>query len=316
VRPAPLPPPPSYVQVYVTLRCDRSCEFCFNRGIASRGDFDPAAFALMLDRLRSAGVDAVDLIGGEPTLHPRLGELLRAVRDHGMRATLSTNGRDPGLLERIADEVGPDVLRVGVSLNDDGIPESVRGHVARRAPMVKSVCGRERDFPAPVEELLAAAAAPRGWLIYRDALEAADLASCLPFPEYLERLEAARRRLPGVGGVWCGGFLPDLEVAPALAGARCPAGTTKLSVLPDGSAWPCYLLFRREEFRLGNLVTDPFEDAWGHPGLAFFRTFRGNACPERACRLHAACHGGCPAVSLALAGSLEAPDPRCRGAGA
>ncbi len=89
------------------------------------------------------------------------------------------------------------------------------------------------------------------------------------------------------------------------------AGTAKLSVLPDGSVYPCYLLFSRPEFRLGNLLTDPFVAIWNEPRLEYFRTFRGNTCPRAACEHHATCRGGCPAVSLLVAGDLAAPDPRC-----
>jgi radical SAM protein with 4Fe4S-binding SPASM domain len=82
-------------------------------------------------------------------------------------------------------------------------------------------------------------------------------------------------------------------------------------VLPDGSVFPCYLLFARPEYRLGNLLTDPFARVWHHPRLEFFRTFRGNACTRWECAHHASCHGGCPAVSLLITGDIAAPDPRC-----
>ena len=72
VRPAA----PAYVQFYPTLRCNLACDFCFNRGLPPLPDVEPADFARMLDRLRAAGVDTLDLLGGEPTLHPRLDELV------------------------------------------------------------------------------------------------------------------------------------------------------------------------------------------------------------------------------------------------
>jgi hypothetical protein len=65
------PAAPAYVQFFPTLRCNESCDFCFNRGLAPLPDVEPAEFARMLDRLLAAGVDTLDLLGGEPTLHPR-----------------------------------------------------------------------------------------------------------------------------------------------------------------------------------------------------------------------------------------------------
>lgn len=307
VRPAA----PAYVQFYPTLRCNASCDFCFNRGLAPNPDVTAADFGRLLDRLLEAGVRTIDLLGGEPTLHPRLEDLVAAVAARGMRSTLSTNGRgDPGLLERLEDRFGGRTLRVGVSVNEDDIPERLERHLCSRMPIVKSLCRRDGLLPVPARRHLERPGA-ECYLIFRDPLAAADLPDCLSYPEYVERLEALRRDHPGVGGVVCAGFVPGDAEQGLLSRVRCPAGTTKLSVLPDGSVFPCYLLFSRQQFRLGNVLTDAFDAIWGHPRLNFFRSFEGNHCPRRDCAFHARCHGGCPAVSLLVAGDLEAPDPRC-----
>jgi hypothetical protein len=62
-----------------------------------------AQFVAMLDELAAEGVDSVALGGGEPTLHPDLSVLLDAVRNRGLRAGLTTNARDPGLVIALAD---------------------------------------------------------------------------------------------------------------------------------------------------------------------------------------------------------------------
>jgi MoaA/NifB/PqqE/SkfB family radical SAM enzyme len=81
-----------FVQFYPTLRCNLACGFCFNRGLPPLPDLDPADFARMLDNLAATGVATLDLLGGEPTLHPRLDELIAALAERVMRTTLSTNG--------------------------------------------------------------------------------------------------------------------------------------------------------------------------------------------------------------------------------
>ncbi len=301
---------PAYVQFYPTLRCNLSCGFCFNRELAPLPDVEPADFSRMLDRLQAAGVDTLDLLGGEPTLHPRLGELVEAIAARRMRTTLSTNGSgDLGLLERLEDRFGRAMLRIGVSVNDRVTPESLRDYIVRRSPMVKSVCTRDGELPLAAVEHLARPGAEY-YLIFRDPLGARDLEDCISYPEFQSRLHALRAQHPQASGVVCDGFVPRGD-ADELREVRCPAGTTKLSVLPDGSVYPCYLLFSRPEFRLGNVLTDAFAEIWDRPQLEFFRTFRGNDCPSAACRHHGACHGGCPAASLLVAGDLSAPDPRC-----
>jgi len=305
------PPAPAYVQFYPTLRCNLACDFCFNRELAPLPDVEPADFSRMLDRLQSAGVDTLDLLGGEPTLHPRLDELVSEIASRRMRTTLSTNGGgDLGLLERIEDRFGRATLRVGVSVNGTEAPEPLRDYLARRAPLVKSVCARDWELPPAAAEHLARPGAEY-YLIFRDPLTALDLDESISYPEYLSRLGTLRERHPRAAGVACDGFVPAGAAVDRLRAVRCPAGTTKLSVLPDGSVYPCYLLFSRPEFRLGNLLTETFEAIWDHPRLEFFRTFSENVCPRRECAHHSACHGGCPAVSLLVTGDLTLPDPRC-----
>ncbi|MHB8836374.1 MAG: radical SAM protein [Candidatus Methylomirabilia bacterium] len=307
VRPAV----PVYVQFYPTLRCNLSCDFCFNRELAPLPDVEPADFTRLLDRLQAAGVDTLDLLGGEPTLHPRLEELVHAIAARRMRTTLSTNGRgDLALLERLEDRFGRATLRVGVSVNGREVPDSLRDYIARRAPLVKSVCVRDWDLPPEAAAHLARPGAEYR-LIFRDPLTVRDLEDSIAYPEYRARLDTLRARHPTAAGVACDGFVPAGAAAGQLRDVRCPAGTTKLSMLPDGSVYPCYLFFSRPEFRLGNLLTDGFAAIWDRPRLEFFRTFRENACPRRECAHHAGCHGGCPAVSLLVAGELSAPDPRC-----
>ena len=300
-----------FVQLFPTLRCNLACSFCFNRGLPPLHDVEPADFAGMLDRLREAGVATLDLLGGEPTLHPRLEALIAALAARGMRTTLSTNGHgDLALLERLEDRFGRETLRVGVSANDDQAPARLGDYIARRAPLLKSVCGRGWRLQAAARAHLQRPGA-EFFLIFRDPLSPQDLEDCLSYPEYLARLAALQREHPRASGVVCGGFVPGGDGGPPAERARCPAGTTKLSVLPDGSAYPCYLLFSRPEFRLGSLLENPLERLLEHPRLDFFRTFTGNACPRGECQHHAACRGGCPAESLLLAGDLAAPDPRC-----
>ena len=307
VRPAA----PAYVQFFPTLRCNLGCDFCFNRELTPLPDVEPPDFARMLDRLQDAGVDTLDLLGGEPTLHPQLEDLVSAIAARRMRTTLSTNGHgDLALLERLEDRFGRATLRVGVSLNGNGVSESLRDYIARRAPLVKSVCLRDWDLPSAAAEHLARPGAEY-YLIFRDPLTARELGESSSYPEYRARLDTLRARHPQAAGVACDGFVPEAAAVEQLRNVRCPAGTTKLSVLPDGSVYPCYLLFSRPEFRLGNLLTDGFAAIWSQSRLEFFRTFSENGCPRRECAHHPACHGGCPAVSLLVAGELSAPDPRC-----
>jgi MoaA/NifB/PqqE/SkfB family radical SAM enzyme len=63
---------PDYIQFSPTLRCDRRCDFCFNQALPGGEDMPLASFRRMIDRVTGAGVQVLDIIGGEPTLHREL----------------------------------------------------------------------------------------------------------------------------------------------------------------------------------------------------------------------------------------------------
>ncbi len=294
---------PDYIQFYPTLRCNWSCDFCFNRSLASMDDMPVSSFRAMLSRLPHT-VQTLDIIGGEPTLHPGIVSLVQAASSAGLRINLSSNGSNSAVLEAIAS-AEPDVT-IGISINDRKTFDDLSGFISKARLVVKTVYSRQLD-PSLVRDILQLG--PRAfYYIYRDATGPHDLVETIPFFDFLSAVSRAESR---AGTVYCSGFLPDTTAYPDLTSVRCPAGTTKLGVLPDGSAYPCNLLFNRPEFLLGNILIDPFEAIWDHPALMWFRSFKQNRCPRRECRHHAACHGGCPAQSLLLTGDLSLPDPRC-----
>ncbi len=301
---------PDYIQLYCTLRCNLSCSFCFNRGIPSQADVSVCDFERIVSLLSERGIQGLDILGGEPTLHPGLGELVERASARAMRTTLSTNGHDVRLLEHLHRRYDNGVVRVGVSLHSEVIPGELHRYITTCRPMLKSVSTKDRKLTDAAREYLFLPGLTY-YLLYADAVSRDDLRSCRPFYEFFHDLVPLKRDHLGLKGVFCSGFIPDVTTYPVLEYVRCPAGTTKLSVLPDGSVYPCYLFFRNQEFRLGNILVSGFDEIWESPKLDFFRRFEGNTCTHRGCELFPLCHGGCPAVSLLICGDLRAPDPRC-----
>jgi len=296
---------PDYIQFSPTLRCDRSCDFCFNRSLPEVEDMPLSSFRRMVDRLTAADVRVLDIIGGEPTLHPDLVPMIEHACRRDMEVNLSSNGRDPGQLAEIMRRFPR--ATVGVSVNDRETLRSLERFIRKHHPVVKTVFSRNVDHGL-IRQVLELSPR-RYYLIYRDALHEDELYGSMPFDRFLADVEG--RYGSQVGMVFCSGFLPDIEQYPQLRTRRCPAGTTKLGVLPDGSVYPCNLLFGRKELRLGNILADPFDAIWSSRTLSFFRTFTGNHCPRGDCAIHATCRGGCPAHGIGHAGSLSGPDPRC-----
>ena len=297
---------PDYIQLYPLLRCNRSCSFCFNHTMPFVEDMQLIDFRAMLGRLREWPVTTIDLMGGEPTLHHDMPDLLRETGRRGLRVNMSSNGTNiPQLHDLLARF---DHLSIGMSINDQATFASVRTFLHDHRPVVKMVHTRRLDVRLVQEILLQR---PKTfYLLYKDALEASQLWDTVPFDKFFPAAPGQFKRR-NVGTVFCSGFLPDRATYPDLERVRCPAGTTKLGIMPDGSVYPCNLFFGKSEFRLGNILTDPLDALWHHPVLSFFRTFDRNRCPRKTCDLHAACHGGCPAHAYHHTGDLSAPEPRC-----
>ena len=297
---------PDYVQFYPTLRCNRACPFCFNRSLPKMKDMPFQDYQRLADKLKAVGVRNFDIIGGEPTMHADLQRMVKTALQQGMGVNLSSNGTNLIPLAAIREKHPP--VRIGISVNDRRIGLGVEDFIRKHRPIVKLVASRLIDDV--LVKRLVGLKPQKFYLLYRDALEPAQLKETVPFDRFRRYVQDTYDPQL-VGTVSCSGFLPDYQQYPELLKARCPAGTTKLGIMPDGTVYPCNLFFGRDEFRLGNILTDPFAEIWSHHKLSFFRTFTGNSCPRKDCELHVRCHGGCPAHSYAHTGKRTAPEPRC-----
>jgi radical S-adenosyl methionine domain-containing protein 2 len=72
--------------------CDARCTFCFATFRDVHGHLAPDDARRLLDLLRAAGGEKITFAGGEPTLHPHLGELLAHAKAIGFVTSLVTNG--------------------------------------------------------------------------------------------------------------------------------------------------------------------------------------------------------------------------------
>ena len=121
--------------------CNFRCPYCHNAELL--GDAEPVMTTeelLAFLKKRRGILEGVCITGGEPTIHPRLPELIRSVRDLGYAVKLDTNGYRPevlgallsdGILDYVAMDLknGPDAYggTVGLPNLDLGrVEESIR----------------------------------------------------------------------------------------------------------------------------------------------------------------------------------------------
>jgi len=93
-----------FVVFSVTQRCNCNCVMCEDKtGRTTLSDhFSDTEIATLCAELRGLGFERMLLCGGEPTLEPRLPELIRTARAAGFEVLLNTNGRT---LEPVLDAV-------------------------------------------------------------------------------------------------------------------------------------------------------------------------------------------------------------------
>ena len=132
--PTPVPDPrPVSVNFHLFKPCNLRCRFCFATFRGVRGRLPVADARLLLDRLVAAGTEKVTFVGGEPTLHPEIGALVRHAHEIGLTTCLVTNGARLGvLLEQQPETI--DWVGLSVDSPDEAIQAALGrgtgGHVA------------------------------------------------------------------------------------------------------------------------------------------------------------------------------------------
>jgi radical SAM protein with 4Fe4S-binding SPASM domain len=258
-------------------------------------------FKKIVSILRALGIREIDVLGGEPFLHRDIIPMLGTASDNFESIFISTNGRAIDLMKSIK-RLFPRI-NIGISLNSEP-GRALREFIVEHRPLLKSVVHKRYFIPPWMEDFLRMGLSC--YVIFRDVIHRHELKEIKPFYEFLREVDMWVRLYPQLRPVYCGGFISD-----GAQGGRCPAGSTKLSIMPDGSVFPCYLFFRFPEFRLGSILDTEIDEILREPIFDFFKQPANNNCKVSSCHIRTRCNGGCPAVSYAIYGNLNMPDPRC-----
>ena len=107
------------LQVFITNRCNLKCDGCFARHVmVDDKDMSLPQYAKVVDDAVHRGVKQINLLGGEPFLHPAIYAMIAMNNASGIKTTIYTNGTllnkiNPALLQGAK-------LRVSIySLADD-----------------------------------------------------------------------------------------------------------------------------------------------------------------------------------------------------
>lgn len=320
-------PLPAYVQLYPTTRCNQRCSFCFNAEISRTADLTFKDALALLEILAENGVWHIDIMGGEPFLLPWMADFIEAALSKGFSLNISTNGSRPDLLQRLK---GPSQARfnIGVSLegstpekhnrltgSNNFAPafESIKNLVALALdPIVKTVLNQDTACDIQnISDLIKGVGINRYYIIHMDVLSKNEtvIRKAISYAGFLDFYRRIKDENPDIEVHRVNASCFDKNSLPS--GVRCAGGVRKLSIMPDGTVFPCNLFHNLKEFEVGNIFRDSFLDIWEHPGLGFFRGHRKNNCAISHCKNRTSCTGGCPAHGYYHYRNTEMSDIRC-----
>lgn len=154
-----VPDVPKRVIVEPTNACNLKCAYCGNKDmLRPRTNLDLGLYEKLLDQMVELGIPRITLhTVGEPTLHPRIAEMVKMATDRERVVTISTNGtrlhEEP--LARALVEAGPHLLNISADAADDealgrtrdGLKASVIIEGLRTLRRLREEVGPRRDGP-------------------------------------------------------------------------------------------------------------------------------------------------------------------------
>lgn len=241
----------SFLWLEITGRCQLSCVHCYAASgpTGSHGVMDRADWQRVIDQAADLGAKMVQFIGGEPTLHPDLPDLIAYARDAALEVEVFSN------LVHVTDRLWATFVERGVSLACSYYSDDRAEHAR--------ITGRSRSYPrtrANIVEALRRSIPLRVGVIELDDAQRADEA--VAELEQLGVTFIGRDRLRQVGR----GVRDRAAAADQLCG-HCADGV--LAVSPDGAVWPC--VFSRW-LPVGNVLSAPLPQILASATVARVRT--------------------------------------------
>ncbi len=116
---------PGHVAAIIfTQGCNFRCQFCYNPMLVwpdyGKANKDKEGHSLSEDGLlaflkaRQGKLDGVVITGGEPTIHPDLGEFAGKIKKLGYKIKLDTNGTNPKMLKSLLEQKLVDYLAMDI----------------------------------------------------------------------------------------------------------------------------------------------------------------------------------------------------------
>jgi molybdenum cofactor biosynthesis enzyme MoaA len=242
-----------YFRVSIVGACNLTCPFCHNEGGPNRGAIPNDVFDAASRAAASVGFPRIQLTGGEPTLHPRLPDLVRRARLAFDEVGMTTNG--VRLADRLKDIVEAGITRLHISVQRESldsptgewrVPEwlsptiGVAVHASVRVQINLPVAAEDAGLASTF--LLRPDTFAYDWKVFallpHGSTTSADDGV---LPAMVREADSERARLGARGSVFIRGYLPPAGIRCRSCSeiSRCKEQSRSLRLGVDGMLRPC-----------------------------------------------------------------------------
>jgi len=307
------------IKIEVNDYCDLKCRMCYMP--ATGRELDRDSLFRLLDQVRGCGV-RIELLGGEPLMHPDIVEIVRYAKSHARSpfVQIYTNGTHAGpeMAERLA-EAGLDAAIISLISNRREVQDEFTGVPGSWSD---TIAGLRNLQAAGVETYTFTAVHQDNYRDYREiyGFVKEELASHALFYRYIPQTPDDPLMITAEAWrdikYW---ILLEKNIPHSLflcrffmlTGNACSGGNFVFTVKVDGTVQPCPFM---SDIPLGNIEDDDvwtiFRHRYRHTSLLELKGLP-EAC--HTCSYRSVCGGGCRAGNRIIYGTYDHADHLCPG---
>ena len=337
------------ISLLVSGTCNLRCGYCYADAGSFNGDskapfmdLDTVEAAMDLVCKASRPVVYFNILGGEPTLHPKFWELLKIVRSRtqgsGIKAIVSVSTNGTVFRPKLAEALVEQDVHIGVSIDGPGwIHDKQRPFASGEGSFSSimsnirsfvSICGLDRVSlrvtctPQNISTLLSFLAQIRDTIgMVKVSFQPVIVGDSHTYKWSCDFIDRFKQFQEEVFAIELKAKANQLMAKPDRAAmvarsqelyfrtrrfAQCELGINMLFVTCDGDIYPCVTLIGRTDFLMGNVNDGTIRRSEGLTGLMNRNTVFGrDQC--RDCWAKFLCGGGCLSVNLTMGNDFTSP---------
>jgi len=322
----------NYLRVSVTKRCNLNCTYCGAQNEKENNELTAEELEKIVRAFALCGVTKVRLTGGEPLVRREICDIAaRISRIEGIKKlALTTNGvlLDDEIIEYVNREMSNVVLSLdGRKCVNDNIRKTVndKGSYDLIVPKFQKLAASRGDKDYYVrgtfthfntdfsEDAIHMAELGFDQISIEPVVSSPELPWALSeedIPVIMEQYEKLSDKLLDLDRsgkhVNFFHFMVDLEQGPCVYKRLrgCGAGSEYVAITPEGDIYPCHQFVGMEDYKLGNLYDESFNNELSCR-FGKLNVYTREDCAD--CWAKFYCSGGCNASNLLVNGRIEKP---------